>query len=190
MSFPNLLQGVNQGIGDIAWRQSLNGVVQHMENLKSCCFFFDLKLGCKLIALFEALSGLWQIYHGYKELYVHKDRLLAPEWIDTKVAQHSAQFKFFLALVGFFSAQLLLAGVIFERKMCVLLWIYVTALCTLICMFYTLVIDCIPELLLFDVFSAGLEAYFIVTALAYYMQMRRVEHTDDDFEVLFTASEV
>ncbi|EDW34972.1 GL20042 [Drosophila persimilis] len=38
---------------------------KEMVGLKSCCYFFDLKMGCKLIAFFEALLGLMQIYQCY-----------------------------------------------------------------------------------------------------------------------------
>ncbi|XP_032590936.1 uncharacterized protein LOC116805083 [Drosophila grimshawi] len=187
MSIPNLMQNVNRRMADLAL---MTAIMRQMEYLKSCCYFFDLKLGCKLIAVLEAFSGLWQIYHDGKELYGKTDPLLAPEWLDAKIAKHGSQFNFFMGLIGFFSSQLLLAGVIFERKLCVLLWIYVTALVTLAFMFYTLIIACIPELLIFDVSTIVLQAYFIMIAVAYYMQMRRAASSEEDAEVLFTAREV
>ncbi|KRG00268.1 uncharacterized protein Dwil_GK27742 [Drosophila willistoni] len=40
-----------------------------MEGLGNCCYFFDLKTGCQLISLVEALSSMLQIYQSYSELY-------------------------------------------------------------------------------------------------------------------------
>lgn len=105
MSIPNLMHGS-------PWRQQLNVVNHAILNVQSCCYFFSLKMGCKLIVLFENILGLWQIYLGYSQIH-DINRNLAPEWFSSNTTQHNSEFFLFLGLVAFFCAQLLLAGVVF-----------------------------------------------------------------------------
>lgn len=87
-----------------------------LENLKTCCILFRLELGCKLIALFEGLSGLCESYLACKQIQPVQDPWNVPQWKTATTLpplHHDPQLQLFLGLVTLCSAQLLLAGIVF-----------------------------------------------------------------------------
>ncbi|KRG04240.1 uncharacterized protein LOC26527360 [Drosophila mojavensis] len=182
MSIPNLMQGRQ-------WRQELNAVHYAMLRVTTCCYFFSLKLGCKLIVVFENILGLWQMYQGCSELYGRDDKS-PPRWTHSKPIEQNAELNILFGLIAFFCSHLLLIGVVFQRKICVLIWISVMAVCIVAFLLYTQVFGCRSDTMLWDTFISALQGYFLGIGLVYYMHMGRREETDEDLEVLFTISEV
>lgn len=94
---------------------------KQLENLRTCCFVIRLELGCKLIAIFEAVCGLLESIFACKQLSArNEDRWNTPQWKEDRVQQqptdHNPQLRLFLGLVTLFSAQLLLAGITFVSE--------------------------------------------------------------------------
>ncbi|TDG51780.1 hypothetical protein AWZ03_001840 [Drosophila navojoa] len=171
------------------WRQQLNAVNYVMLRVTTCCYFFSLKLGCKLIVVFENILGLWQMYQGFSTLYGRNDKP-PPPWTHNKRIEQNAELNLLFGLIAFFCSHLLLIGVVFQRKLCVLIWISVMAVYIVAFMFYTQVFGCTSGPMLLDTFIAALQGYFLSVGLIYYMQMGHREDPDEDLEVLFTITEV
>ncbi|KAM8712851.1 hypothetical protein ACLKA7_013220 [Drosophila subpalustris] len=137
-------------------------------------------MGCKLIALLEGISGLLEAFLCYKDIRPYLDGSYRPNLSDMRPRDPISTLS--LGIISFIGALILFAGVLTKRKACLLFWLYVASISTTVYMLYN-----ISDLWIFDALSA--EFYFIVVVLAYYLQMRRAVDTDDEFEVLFTASD-
>ncbi|XP_068144289.1 uncharacterized protein [Drosophila tropicalis] len=172
-----------------------------MEGLRNCCYFFDLKIGCQLISLVEALSSMLQIYQSYSELYerqmaVNNIMHVVTSTTDVStlslhhVHEQHPMYNLGMGTVNIFSALLLFFGAKFQRKMLLLVWIYITILCILCFMLHTLVTDLILEHVILNAISLALESYFIVVVLAFYLHLHSHQHrgTTSEVEVLYTGT--
>ncbi|XP_034479001.1 uncharacterized protein LOC117785197 [Drosophila innubila] len=184
MSFPNFLRNRNHRNEASHDRENmlLSIIPESVLNIKSCCYFFDLKMGCKLIAVLEGLSGLLEAFISYHEIGYY--RQISYRHREYDIIRRDPISTLTLGLIGCLSAQVLLAGVIMQRKACLLFWIFVISISTVVFMIYNL-----NNLFIFDAVSAAIESYFLVIVLAYYLQLRRAENSNEEFEILFTASE-
>ncbi|SPP75796.1 Hypothetical predicted protein [Drosophila guanche] len=177
-----------------------------MGGLKSCCYFFDLKMGCKLIAFFEALLGLMQIYQCYNlvnqsEIETAVGVTTEAEFVtraieDDPMDPHSSHgagnhyFTMALETVAVLKSILLIIGARIEHKTCLLLWLYLTVFLVFMFMLNTLFINLVVEHLILEALSVSLEAYFGFVVLSFYWKVqRKSDGSPSEFEVLYTASE-
>ncbi|XP_015032016.3 uncharacterized protein LOC26529299 [Drosophila willistoni] len=202
--YPNLLAQPFSSIGSNQ-RQNTNPCPstnrRKMEGLGNCCYFFDLKTGCQLISLVEALSSMLQIYQSYSELYEKQMAISSIRPVVTTTTDVSSlslhhvheqhpMYNMGMGTVTILSALLLFFGVKFQRKMLLLAWIYITILCILSFMLHTLVTDLILEHVLLNAISLVLESYFIIVVLSFYLHLHSHQHrgTTSEVEVLYTGT--
>ncbi|XP_022232823.2 uncharacterized protein LOC111081155 isoform X2 [Drosophila obscura] len=179
---------------------------KEMAGLKSCCFFFDLKMGCKLIAFFEALLGLMQIYQCYNLVNQSEiktvttvtseaefvTRAIEDDIMDPHSSQASENHFFTMALetVAVLKSILLIIGAKIEHKTCLLLWLYLTVFVVFMFMLNTLFINLVVEHLVIEALSVSLETYFGFVVLSFYWEVQRKrDGSPSEIEVLYTASE-
>ncbi|XP_026842492.1 uncharacterized protein LOC6602145 isoform X1 [Drosophila persimilis] len=182
---------------------------KEMVGLKSCCYFFDLKMGCKLIAFFEALLGLMQIYQCYNLINQPEavsigtttesefvTRAIEDDSMDPHASHSSSGNHYFtmaLETVAVMKSIMLIIGAKTEHKTCLLLWLYLTAVVTFMFVLNTLFINLVVEHLVFEALSVlfpALETYFGFVVLSFYWEvLRKRDGNPSEIEVLFTASE-
>ncbi|XP_017124489.1 uncharacterized protein LOC108144308 [Drosophila elegans] len=200
----NLLDSPN------GWTQ-LNRNINEMRGLNSCFYFFDLKTGCKLIAVFEALVNVLQmcsIYKAEMEMEVglgsttteSLDSLMVTREPDgdmlgpnttMPIFETNPYFSKALHSLTVLRSLLLIVGAEWSHISCLVLWICITVITVMI----STLIDITQETTdLQKVFvctlSIFLEIYFcaVVSSLILKLQ-EKLRRCVQETEVLFTQSE-
>nr|XP_016940666.1 uncharacterized protein LOC108017947 [Drosophila suzukii] len=184
----------------------LNRNISEMKGLNSCFYFFGLKTGCKLIAVFEALVNMLQMCSFFMaEMAVKTRTTESPDSLmvtrepdgdmfgtNTMMPIFEANMYFSRALssVTVFRSLLLFIGAEWSHISCLVLWLCITVITTMIGTIVDIMQDCDLLNMFFRTISIFLEIYFcaVVASLVFKLQdklRRNVQET----EVLFTQSE-
>lgn len=113
MSFLNFHRNNNHRHEDPQDGESvlLSIIPDNVKNIKSCCYCFDLKLGCTIIAVLDILSGLFESVVSFKLIrsYLSYDSY-RPHFLD--MLNRNPIVTLITGLVTCVTALVLLTGVI------------------------------------------------------------------------------
>ncbi|XP_016992780.2 uncharacterized protein [Drosophila takahashii] len=199
--FRNLLDSQN------GWTR-LNRNINEMRGLTSCFYFFSLKAGCKLIAVFEALVNVLQMCSIYMaQVEVKTTTTDSPDFLmvtrepdgdmlgsNTVMPIFEANLYFDKALSSLMvlKSLLLFIGAEWGNISCLVLWLCITVITMMIGTFIDIMNDCDLLKIFTRTISIFFKIYFcaVVASLVLKMQNRlRRNNQETEVEVLFTQGE-
>ncbi|KAH8347787.1 hypothetical protein KR084_001029 [Drosophila pseudotakahashii] len=186
----------------------LNRNINEIKGLNSCFYFFSLKTGCKLIAVFEALVNILQmcsIYMAEVEVKTttteSPDSLMVTREPDGDMLGSNTMMPIFEANIYFDKALssltvlrslLLFIGAEWNHISCLVLWLCITVITLMIGTFIDILHDCDLLKIITRTISIFLKIYFcaVVASLVLKLQNRLRRNTQEtEVEVLFTQGE-
>ncbi|XP_016972400.1 uncharacterized protein LOC108039823 [Drosophila rhopaloa] len=199
----NLLESPN------GWTQ-LNRNLHEMKGLTSCFYFFGLKTGCKLIAVFEALVNILQMCSIYKlEMKMQMavwmtttesiDSLMVTREPDgdmlgpnTKMPIFETNLYFSKALhtLTMLRSLLLIVGAEWGHISCLVLWICIAVITMMISTFIDIMQETSLQQIFIRTFSFFLEIYFCAVVASLVLKLQeKLRRNVQETEVLYTQSE-
>ncbi|XP_017061864.1 uncharacterized protein LOC108101855 [Drosophila ficusphila] len=185
----------------------LNRNINEMKRLSSCCYFFSLKTGCKLIALFEALVNLIQMYCIFaKEMDMNvgttttqsSDSLFVTrepdgEMLGSNTAMPIFEFNTYFAKalnsLTIFRSILLIIGAECGHTSCLILWLCITAITLMLSSLIHILQDNDLQNLPIRTISIFLEIYFCAVVLSLVLKLQeKLRLNVQETEVLYTHS--
>ncbi|XP_070134658.1 uncharacterized protein [Drosophila bipectinata] len=192
----------------MSYISKLVGSKDSIKGLNSCCYFFDLKTGCKLIALFDVLIAFLQIYRitvfetvemttssespslgdglqATREPEV--DMFGAPLTTKLQVDKMDSYWLRVLCCVTLLKSILLLAGAQWDHILCLVAWMLITAFSGSLNFFYHLFGEIDFFVVLTQSLTAGIQMY---CGLVVYSLTKKIWNKRNDFasevEVLYS----
>ncbi|XP_043645190.1 uncharacterized protein LOC122614635 [Drosophila teissieri] len=180
--------------------------INEINALNSCFYFFSLKTGCKLIAVFEALINVLQMYCIYiTEMEIKTTTTESPESLlvtrepdgdmlgpNTMMPMFESNLYFQRALgsLTIFRSLLLIIGAEWSHLSCLVLWICITFITLLISTCIDIVQNGNLPTLFISTISIFLEIYFCAVVVSLVLKLQqKLRRNVQESEVLFTRNE-
>ncbi|KQS62545.1 uncharacterized protein LOC6547077 [Drosophila erecta] len=189
----------------IGWTR-LNENINEIKGLTSCFYFFSLKTGCKMIAVFEAVVSVLQMFTLHMtELEIKTTTTESPDSLlvtrepdgdmlgpNTMMPMFESNLYFQRALCSLtvFRSLLLIIGAECSHLSCLVLWICIAVITLLISTCIDIMQYGDLPTLFISTISIFLEIYFcaVVASLVLKLQ-KKLRRNVEESEVLYTRNE-